>query len=80
MSTHITLLDGGFSTALEELGAELNTSLWSGELLRSERDLIRAAHRSFVVAGAQILITSSYQITFPSCEVRRSRGMKSLML
>lgn len=70
MATTITLLDGGFSTALEELGAELNTSLWSGELLRSERDLIRAAHRSFVGAGAQILITSSYQITYPGCETR----------
>ena len=70
MTSPITLLDGGFSTALEELGAELNTSLWSGELLRSERDLIRAAHRSFVDAGAKILISSSYQITYPGCEAR----------
>lgn len=70
MRTPITLLDGGFSTALEELGAELKTSLWSGEMLRSERDLIRAAHQSFVDAGAQILITSSYQITYPGCIAR----------
>ena len=62
------LLDGGFSTALEELGNTLNTSLWSGELLKSHPDQVRAAHKLFADAGAQILITSSYQITYPGCE------------
>jgi homocysteine S-methyltransferase len=70
MHPEITLLDGGLSTALEELGADLNTSLWSGELLRTHRNLIRAAHQSFFDAGAKILITSSYQITYPGCEAR----------
>jgi homocysteine S-methyltransferase len=65
-----TILDGGLSTALEELGATLNTTLWSGELLRSNRDQIRAAHQSFADAGAQILITSSYQISYPGCLAR----------
>ena len=63
----VTLLDGGFSTALEQLGNTLNTSLWSGELLRSHPDQVRAAHRLFVDAGAQVLISSSYQITYPGC-------------
>ena len=67
MFTDVTLLDGGFSTALEELGNTLNTSLWSGELLKSHPDQVRAAHKLFVDAGAQILITSSYQITYPGC-------------
>ena len=66
----ITLLDGGLSSALEELGSVLDTSLWSGELLRTNRTQIRAAHQSFVEAGAQILITSSYQITYPGCAAR----------
>jgi len=66
-SKPITLLDGGLSTALEALGSVLDTSLWSGELLRTSRNQIRAAHKSFVDAGAQILITSSYQITYPGC-------------
>jgi len=65
-----TILDGGLSTALEELGATLNTTLWSGELLRSHRDQIRAAHESFADAGATILITSSYQISYPGCLAR----------
>jgi homocysteine S-methyltransferase len=63
----VTLLDGGFSTALEELGNTLNTTLWSGELLKSHPDQVRAAHQLFVDAGAQLLISSSYQITYPGC-------------
>jgi homocysteine S-methyltransferase len=65
--TEVTLLDGGFSTALEELGNTLNTTLWSGELLKSHPDQVRAAHQLFVDAGAQVLISSSYQITYPGC-------------
>ena len=65
-----TILDGGLSTALEESGVTLNTTLWSGELLRSHRDQIRAAHKSFADAGATILITSSYQISYPGCLAR----------
>jgi homocysteine S-methyltransferase len=67
MFTSTTLLDGGFSTALEELGNTLNTSLWSGELLKSHPDQVRAAHKLFADAGAEVLITSSYQITYPGC-------------
>ena len=62
------ILDGGFSTALEQLGNTLNTSLWTGELLKSHPDQIRAAHKLFADSGADILITSSYQITYPGCE------------
>jgi homocysteine S-methyltransferase len=65
--SEVTLLDGGFSTALEELGNTLNTSLWSGELLKSHPDQVRAAHQLFVDAGSQVLISSSYQITYPGC-------------
>ena len=67
MFTEVTLLDGGFSTALEELGNTLNTSLWTGELLKSHADQVRAAHKLFVDAGAQVLISSSYQISYHGC-------------
>lgn len=67
MFTEVTLIDGGFSTALEELGNTLNTSLWSGELLRNHSDQIQAAHKLFADAGAQVLITSSYQISYQGC-------------
>lgn len=67
MSNNVLLLDGGLSTALEQLGNTLNTSVWSGELLKSHPDQIRAAHKLFADAGAEILITSSYQVTYPGC-------------
>lgn len=61
------VLDGGLSTALEILGCELNTSLWTGELLRSNPQNIKAAHQAYVNSGAQIVITSSYQISYSGC-------------
>ena len=64
------LLDGGLSTALEQLGNYLNTSLWSGEILRTAPDQIEAAHKAFVDAGAQIIISSSYQISMDGCALR----------
>lgn len=64
------LIDGGLSTALESLNVTLNTKLWSGALLRKkeDRDLIRHAHRLFADAGAKIIISSSYQISYPGCQ------------
>jgi homocysteine S-methyltransferase len=64
------LLDGGLSTALEQLGNTLDTSLWSGELLRTAPEQIEAAHKAFVDAGAQVIITSSYQISMDGCAAR----------
>jgi len=62
------LLDGGLSTALEDLGVRsLNSNLWTGELLRESQDKIRAAHNLFVNAGSTVLISSSYQISFNRC-------------
>ena len=66
----VILLDGGLSTALEQLGNNLNTSLWSGELLRTAPDQIEAAHKAYINAGAQIIITSSYQISMYGCALR----------
>ena len=63
-------LDGGLSTALESNGNKLTTSLWSGELIRSKPAEITKAHLDFINAGAQIVITSSYQISYSGCANR----------
>ncbi len=63
-------LDGGLSTALEANGNKLTGSLWTGELLRSAPKEIEKAHRDFVNAGAQIIITSAYQLSFSGCDIR----------
>lgn len=63
-------LDGGLSTALGERGHDLSTSLWTGELLRSNPEAVEQAHRDFVDAGADILITGAYQLSFEGCAAR----------
>ncbi len=63
-------LDGGLSTALENNGNKLSTSLWTGELIRSNPAEIAKAHLDFINAGAQIIITSSYQLSYPGCSAR----------
>jgi homocysteine S-methyltransferase len=63
-------LDGGLSTALESNGNRLTTSLWSGELIRSKPAEITKAHLDFINAGAQIVITSSYQLSYSGCKDR----------
>jgi len=54
-------LDGGLSTALEELGADISDELWTARVLQSQPSLVEAAHRAFVDAGAEIVISAIYQ-------------------
>jgi len=63
-------LDGGLSTALENNGNKLTTSLWTGELIRSNPAEITKAHLDFINAGAEIIITSAYQLSYSGCSER----------
>jgi homocysteine S-methyltransferase len=63
-------LDGGLSTALENNGNKLTTSLWTGALIRTNPAQITKAHLDFINAGAQIIITSSYQLSYTGCSAR----------
>jgi len=67
LKEHPRILDGGLSTALEERGHTLDGLLWTGELLRTAPAEIAEAHKAYVDAGAQILITSAYQVSFSGC-------------
>jgi homocysteine S-methyltransferase len=60
------LLDGGLATELEEHGFDLSDELWSARLLRDEPSAIAAVHRAYVAAGADCVITASYQATIES--------------
>ena len=75
----VVRLDGGLSTALEELGADISDELWTARVLQHEPSLVEAAHRAFVDAGAEIVISASYQapddlLAF-SVEVARRAGV-----
>lgn len=56
------VLDGGLGTLLEAHGHDVSSDLWSARLLRDDPDAVRAAHAEFAAAGADVLITSSYQL------------------
>jgi homocysteine S-methyltransferase len=59
------VLDGGLSTHLEMLGADLGGELWSARLLMEEPDLIRRVHADYFAAGADVATTASYQASIP---------------
>jgi len=57
------VLDGGLATELENRGHDLDHRLWSARLLIHNPEAILAVHRSYLEAGADCIITSSYQAT-----------------
>lgn len=59
------VMDGGFATQLEKHGASINDPLWSALCLIKDPDLIKKVHLEYLEAGADILVTSSYQATIP---------------
>ena len=61
----VVIIDGALATELERHGADLQHPLWSARYLLSEPHRIARVHRDYLNAGAQILITASYQATVP---------------
>lgn len=55
------IIDGALATELERRGADLRDPLWSARVLLEQPELIRAVHRDYFLAGADIAITASYQ-------------------
>ena len=60
----VVLLDGALATELERRGAVLNDALWSARLLIEDPRLIYQVHYDYLVAGADVITTASYQATF----------------
>jgi len=60
-----TVLDGGLSTVLEELGELPIGPLWAAAPMVDRPDIITNAHRRYVDAGADVIITASYQASEP---------------
>lgn len=57
------LLDGGLATELEAAGHDLSDALWSARLLLDDPGSIVRVHRRYLEAGADCIITASYQAT-----------------
>ncbi|XP_059649466.1 homocysteine S-methyltransferase 2-like [Cornus florida] len=64
------VIDGGFATELERHGANLNDPLWSAKCLISSPHLVRRVHLDYLEAGANIIISASYQATLQGFEAK----------
>lgn len=64
------LLDGGLATELERAGHDLNDPLWSAKILLEDPEAVEAAHASYLRAGADCVITATYQATFEGLAAR----------
>ncbi|KAL3631329.1 Nuclear SAM-dependent mono-and asymmetric methyltransferase [Castilleja foliolosa] len=66
------VVDGGFATQLETHGANINDPLWSALCLIDQPHLIKRVHLDYLEAGADIIVSSSYQATLQGF---KSRGL-----
>lgn len=66
----VAVVDGGLATELERHGADLNDPLWSAKCLLTSSHLIRTVHLDYLEAGADIIITASYQATIQGFEAK----------
>nr|WSX49299.1 homocysteine S-methyltransferase [Streptomyces sp. NBC_00974] len=67
------LLDGGLSNQLAAQGCDLSGGLWTGRVLAERPDQVAAAHAAYARAGAEVLITASYQVGYAAF-ARRGYG------
>ena len=60
----VAILDGGFGTALGDEAQK--DPMWGSQLLfsRAGHERVQSVHRDFLEAGADIISTSSYQVSF----------------
>jgi homocysteine S-methyltransferase len=61
--TGLHVLDGAMATELERRGFNLDGPLWSAQVLESSPEAIVDVHRAYLDAGADCLLTASYQVS-----------------
>lgn len=59
------VIDGSMSTALEQMGVNLNHKLWTAKALVECPEKVKQVHWNYFHAGADCGITCSYQATIP---------------
>lgn len=55
------IMDGGFATQLEAQGCDLDNPLWSASVIATAPQQVIDAHRAYLDAGAQIIVSGGYQ-------------------
>jgi homocysteine S-methyltransferase len=59
----VVVIDGGLSTQLTRLGQDISGNLWTGRALLADPRAVTRAHADYIDAGADVIITSSYQLS-----------------
>lgn len=59
----VVLMDGGMGQELRRRWTGPMDGLWSARVLDEQPELVEAAHRDFVEAGARVLTVASYAVT-----------------
>jgi homocysteine S-methyltransferase len=59
----ILVIDGALATELERRGFDLKDELWSAKILLEKPEAIKQLHYDYFKAGADCVITASYQAT-----------------
>lgn len=62
----IVVSDGAMATELEKMGVQTDNELWSAMALIKDPDAIQAVHESYLMAGAAIATTNTYQANLPA--------------
>jgi homocysteine S-methyltransferase len=62
-SSQLHILDGGMASELEFMGADITGPLWSAHVLEDAPEKVVAVHRAYLDAGADLLLTASYQVS-----------------
>jgi len=70
----ILIVDGGLATELEARGHYLSDELWSARLLLDDPDAIRQVHYDYLTAGADCVISATYQATIEGFKRRGLAG------
>jgi homocysteine S-methyltransferase len=63
-SQEVLILDGGLGTELERRGHDTSGTLWSGRVLLENPGAIEQVHYDYFAAGADCVVTASYQVTY----------------
>jgi homocysteine S-methyltransferase len=61
LARRTVILDGGLSNQLTAQGCDLSGGLWTARVLADHPEQVLAAHTAYTRAGAEVLITASYQ-------------------
>jgi homocysteine S-methyltransferase len=59
----VLVIDGALATELERRGYDLKDDLWSAKILLEQPEAIKQLHYDYFKAGADCVITASYQAT-----------------